>query len=158
MNFYNNPSTLCLRLTNARSIMNGMSLGRIVANGLRFLCCVTLVCLSGCAKQPIPSVPSFVTNQCKMSCTQRFATCQKKCVNNCSRCTAKANFSASVQQEKQAHEVQIQGGFITRELKSFRDPLQCRKITCDCAADLNTCSQACTGVISKQLRTVPYCT
>jgi hypothetical protein len=45
-----------------------------------------------------------------------------------------------------------------RGLKSYHDPLQCRKVTCNCPSDFITCNQGCTGVIQKKLRSVPYCT
>lgn len=44
-----------------------------------------------------------------------------------------------------------------RELNSYRDPLQCRKVTCDCLSDFAICKKGCTGVIPTKLQAVPYC-
>jgi hypothetical protein len=42
-------------------------------------------------------------------------------------------------------------------LNSYRDPLQCRKVTCNCHADYQVCIQSCSGVIHKQLRVASAC-
>ena len=88
---------------------------------------------------------------------QGFAVCKERCVDNCAICSAKADYSAIKNYDEYVHEKIIEGGTITRSLKSYRDPLQCRKVTCNCYADLSICEQTCAGIIHKQLRAVPYC-
>ncbi len=125
---------------------------------LRLFCCLILLNILGCAnKQPILTKSSD-PKQCLATCTQRFASCKTVCVNNCAICSAKANSSMVQNYSEYVHEEQVEGGYVARGLKSYRDPLQCRKVTCNCYADLMTCEQNCTGVIRKQLRAVPYCT
>ncbi len=124
---------------------------------LRIVCCFTLLCLSGCVKQIFIGDPQTI-NLCKTICVQHLQSCQKNCTNNCRMCSAASNYTSAKNFFKYVHEKQVEGGFITRGLNSYRDPLQCRKVTCNCTSDYTTCIQGCTGVIQKQLRSVPYCT
>lgn len=117
-----------------------------------------LLSLTSCFLPPKVWVKTPDLKQCKAMCIQHFVSCKKLCVNNCAVCTAKASHSALVNYAEYVHVEQIEGGSVMRGLKSYRDPLQCRKVTCNCYADLGTCEQSCTGIIQKQLRSVPYCT
>lgn len=96
-------------------------------------------------------------NQCKQLCVQKLQSCRSTCVNNCPNCCGVARVNSATNYAKYVHEQRIKGVFIARELNSYRDPLQCRKITCNCSADFSTCTQNCTGVIQKRLQAVPYC-
>jgi hypothetical protein len=40
---------------------------------------------------------------------------------------------------------------VSRDLNSYRDPLQCRKVTCDCLADNNVCKASCRGLTPQVL-------
>jgi hypothetical protein len=42
-------------------------------------------------------------------------------------------------------------------LPSYKDPLQCRKVTCSCVQDYHTCLAACRGTIHTALRVAPVC-
>lgn len=55
------------------------------------------------------------------------------------------------------HEQEVQGGMVIQELKSYRDPLQCRKVSCNCMADYNVCVQGMSGIIHKRLQVNPAC-
>lgn len=123
----------------------------------RLLFCFIGITLVGCTMQPHAVIRSD-TKQCLAQCTQRFELCNTSCSNNCALCQAEAKYSTIKNYAKYVHEEQVEGGYVTRGLKSYRDPLQCRKVTCSCGTDLMTCEQNCTGIIRKQLRTVPYCT
>lgn len=119
---------------------------------------LSLSLLAGCShfnlgKQPVN--PVFAA--CKMNCDQRAAACQKVCRNNCPQCCSYANQSAANAYYDYRHEQIVKGGFIVRQLKSYRDPLQCRKTTCNCKADYQICIQTCGGRIPKQLKAAPQC-
>lgn len=124
----------------------------------RIFFCIVLLGLAGCViKEKIMANPPAL-NQCKMICVQHFESCKQHCTNNCPTCSADSSYTSTSNYLKYLHERQVQGGFVTRGLKSYRDPLQCRKVTCNCTSDFITCNQGCTGVIQKRLRSVPYCT
>jgi site-specific recombinase XerD len=95
--------------------------------------------------------------QCNVTCTQHFEYCKQHCVDNCSTCSAQSQITAAKNFEKYAYEREVEGKKVMRELNSYRDPLQCRKVTCDCLVDVAICKQGCTGVIKKRLQIVPYC-
>ena len=116
---------------------------------------VFLTLIEGCTIKNIIKSPD--TKQCLSVCTQRFVACRKVCVNNCAACSRFSKKTTILNYAKYVHEEQVKGGYVTRGLKSYRDPLQCRKVTCNCVTDLSVCEQNCTGIIHKKLRTVPYC-
>lgn len=120
----------------------------------KLVLCLNVLCLISCATP----IKNNSTKQCLNSCIQKFESCRQSCVNNCARCSATESHKSSTNYTKYIHEKQISGEFIARELNSYRDPLQCRKITCNCSADLSACKQNCTGVIQKRLEAVPFCT
>jgi hypothetical protein len=97
-------------------------------------------------------------SQCQTNCRELYELCKTQCLNHCAHCTEVADESAADRYEQYVQEQEVQGGTIARELNSYIDPLQCRKITCNCSADFTICDQGCTGVIQKQLRAKPYCT
>ncbi|KTD61667.1 acyltransferase [Legionella spiritensis] len=94
---------------------------------------------------------------CRVACQQAAKQCNRVCRNNCPQCTAYANQTAARHYRKYVHEVCVEGGIIARDLKSYRDPLQCRKTTCNCRADYQVCMQSCGGVIHKRLQVSPVC-
>ncbi|AHE67361.1 hypothetical protein [Legionella oakridgensis] len=109
--------------------------------------------LASCVKQP--SSPEQTS--CKISCQKQFDHCKTVCTDNCRRCSTCADVSAAKSYDQYKHEQCIRGGIIARELKSYRDPLQCRKPTCNCLADYRICIQSCSGVIQKRLQVAPTC-
>lgn len=113
--------------------------------------------LSGCANSPAINKGNPAFAMCKMNCDQRAAACQKVCRNNCPQCCSYANQSAKNSYCNYRHEQIVKGGFIVRQLKSYRDPLQCRKTTCNCKADYQICIQTCGGRIPKRLKAAPLC-
>jgi hypothetical protein len=109
--------------------------------------------LSGCVHQNTVSAIAA----CKMSCQSKLNVCQKTCDNSCLQCAAKANQMTRQSYNRYVNEQCVRGGYLTRQLQSYRDPLQCRKITCECVADYQVCAQACTGVIRKRLQVPLTC-
>ncbi len=96
-------------------------------------------------------------SQCQTHCRKQFELCNTLCVNHCAHCNQVADESAEERYGKYVQEQEIQGETIAREVDSYRDPLKCRKVTCNCSADFTICEQGCTGIIQKQLRAKPYC-
>jgi hypothetical protein len=95
---------------------------------------------------------------CDMVCKKQLVTCQKYCRNNCVQCDTYAMQQTSDRYHRYVNEQSMRGGLFIRRLNSYRDPLQCRKTTCNCAIDYQTCSQSCRGVIHKQLAAPSVCT
>ncbi len=94
---------------------------------------------------------------CKWQCTVIKQRCEQVCKNNCQNCTAFSNAEAAVHFNQYKHQQNIQGSIVALELQSFRDPLQCRKPTCDCTTDFSVCLQSCQGKIRKHLKVVKPC-
>ncbi|KTC97067.1 acyltransferase [Legionella geestiana] len=114
--------------------------------------------LTGCVSPDKGLAPSKHLSPCQKACVAELAACKKVCRNNCVNCQLGASESAMKGFERYLREQYVKGQMLTRELKSYRDPLQCRKTTCDCQADLNVCMQSCSGVIQKRLKPAPQCT
>ncbi len=122
---------------------------------LRFLCCVLLLGLYGCHAKNTLRAQEFA--QCNSICIQHLDFCKQNCTDNCSTCSQKSLYSSTMNYKKYVNEQKIEGQRVMRELNSYRDPLQCRKVTCNCQADFLACKQSCTRVIPKRLQAVPNC-
>ena len=94
---------------------------------------------------------------CNRACQQRLTVCNKQCDNSCFNCCLIANQRAARDYERYKDQQRIQGSVIIRQLNAYRDPLQCRKTTCECVTDYRTCRQTCTGKNPKQLQVAPDC-
>jgi hypothetical protein len=124
----------------------------------RLLFCMVLIGLVSCATDEKIQVNPQSLTLCKMTCSQHLESCSQNCTNNCPRCSAESSYTSTKNYLKYVHEKQVEGGYIARGLKSYRDPLQCRKVSCNCISDFLACKQNCVGVIQKRLRPVPKCT
>lgn len=127
---------------------------------MRLVLICSVFCLLSCSiQQPIrfSSQSRQQFTLCKASCDQRRVVCSKACRNNCTQCATAANNRRTVQYNHYVHEKVVEGKNIALQLNSFRDPLQCRKVTCNCAADYQICLQSCGGVIQKSLKYAPLC-
>ncbi len=113
--------------------------------------------LIGCVNHQALSPRSNDQAACKASCAQWLQVCSQVCHNDCKDCNQSAHLNSVKNYRKYKCEQEIQGGFVARELNSFSDPLQCRKITCDCLADYTVCVQSCKGLIHKRLQVAPIC-
>ena len=122
-----------------------------------FLIFILSLLMSACViHRPLTmNTPQF--KSCIASCQTRLATCGKLCKNNCPRCKANSRCHTKKHYCKYVHEERVKGGFVARELNSYRDPLKCRKVSCNCQADYSACYQSCGGVIRKQLKVAPTC-
>lgn len=124
---------------------------------LRLFCCVVLLALLGCQGMGQNVLKQRDGAQCNVTCTQHFQHCKKNCIDNCPTCSAVSQINTTRAYDRYVHERRVEGKKVMRELNSYRDPLQCRKVTCDCLSDLTICNQSCAGVIPKKLQTVPNC-
>lgn len=122
---------------------------------IRLVCFLALLGLVACA--PKNSLRGQELAQCQMTCMKHFEFCKQNCVDNCPTCSWKSTQSSKINFSKYVNEQKIEGKRVMRELNSYRDPLQCRKVTCNCMADLMACKQSCFGVIRKRLQAVPNC-
>lgn len=123
-------------------------------------CCLAAACvmvLTACVPQTNVSQPKTTYAVCAASCEQRSDQCNASCRNNCQQCQAFSKQTTMEHYRHYVHEQNVKGRSIARDLNSYRDPLQCRKITCNCRADYRVCIQSCGGVVKKQLQAAPYC-
>ena len=124
---------------------------------LRLFCCIIMVGISGCQGLKQYALKLQVEEQCKVVCVQHFEYCKQNCIDNCPNCSIASQRKAAKNFKKYTYERKVEGKMVMRELNSYRDPLQCRKVTCDCLADFEICKEGCTGVIKKKLQVIPYC-
>lgn len=124
---------------------------------IRVSLCLVLMSLVACSSLQSSVKRANERTTCIQACQQELKQCNKICQNNCRECGKQAINNASRHYQKFVHEQQVQGGVLARELYSYRDPLQCRKVTCDCSADYTVCTQSCNGLIHKRLQVAPVC-
>ena len=124
---------------------------------IRICFCVLLLSLFGCASKSVLRGTALALAQCNATCTQHFESCKQNCVDNCPTCSWNSTRQSAANFSKYVNERKVEGKKVMRELNSYRDPLQCRKVTCDCIADLTACKQSCSGVIHKRLQALPNC-
>ena len=124
---------------------------------VRIIFCFAVMVLAGCASQQASVKRANDRVICQKGCEQQYKICSQVCHNNCKDCNQSSALGTACNYKKYTHEQQIQGGVIARELNSFSDPLQCRKISCDCSADYTVCAESCKGLIHKRLQTAPLC-
>ena len=124
---------------------------------VRTLLCLIVVALVGCAGHTVSAKTERSLAVCKMDCQQGLKRCSQVCYNDCHVCSLSARNDATNKYNTYAHEQSVQGESISRELKSYQDPLQCHKTTCDCNDDYTTCMASCKGIIHKSLQVAPAC-
>lgn len=89
---------------------------------------------------------------CHLKCNMNLNICNKQCRNNERECKVMANMQAASRFKEYKRQEIIQGKILIEELQSFKDPLQCRKVTCSCQEDFRVCNQSCRGKIYKHLK------
>lgn len=91
---------------------------------------------------------------CVQMCIKKAQQCRAVCRNNCKNCQHVQAVQSKRSWCAYRHERKVMGDVLFRQLNSYKDPLQCQKVTCDCQADQMVCVQSCKGSIRKSL-TVP---
>jgi hypothetical protein len=113
---------------------------------LRAICFIMLLCCLGCASQNAQELM-----QCRLRCAEHLRFCTQNCSDNCPTCSWISTQNACANFSKYVHERAVEGKKVMRELNSYRDLLKCRKVTCNCRADLIACEESCSGIIHKRL-------
>jgi hypothetical protein len=121
-----------------------------------FMCAVVMM-FSACANLKSGDSNNAHSASCKAACLEQLKTCNATCDDDCEQCVADAKMAASRDYETFIHQQTVQGGLISRDLNSYRDPLQCVKTTCNCRADFHQCLESCTGIIHKRLQSPLTC-
>ncbi len=106
-------------------------------------------------RAPAQDPTSSSKNACHHRCQAQLRTCVRLCHLNRRDCSIDADKQAARRYQHYIHEQNVQGKPIILELKSFRDPLQCQKTSCECLPQARVCRQFCEGTIRKRLRVVP---
>jgi len=106
-----------------------------------------LMLLTACAK-PVMTVAEKQARA--LICKQQYQHCEQVCVDSCHLCKKNSKVVAMKKYALYLRQQQIQGDFITKLHRSFRDPLQCAKTTCNCMADYNICMQGQMGMVQKR--------
>ena len=122
------------------------------------LWCGVVICLYGCSHAPREDAKrAGAKRACIKQCQIKQTACQKVCSMGCKQCEVKAKESMMKRYKTYVHEQCVQGERVALQLQSFRDPLQCRKTSCDCPADYRVCVGSCRGNIQKSLQVTPFC-
>jgi hypothetical protein len=124
---------------------------------VRIVTCCSLIMLSGCAHYNSYKHQMQERAVCREACHEQQRLCHKVCYNNCPFCCERADGNAEIRYKKYKQQQRMQGSPVIRQLKSYRDPLQCRKTSCDCVTDHAVCLQSCTGKLPKKLQIAPAC-
>lgn len=116
-----------------------------------------IVFFSGCAHYNDYVKEERIKAACHQACHEKHRLCQTTCFDNCPLCCAKQNSNTQTEYNNYKRQQIIQGKPIIRQLKSYRDPLQCSKISCDCMTDHAICLQSCTKKAPKKLQLSQSC-
>lgn len=100
-----------------------------------------LVVLSSCLS--MHDMDKQLFKKCIQQCQKKMHNCLMICQNNCENCVNSSNVTTENSYTRYINEQKIQGIGVIRQLNSYRDPLQCRKHTCNCNLDYKFCSNLC---------------
>lgn len=129
----------------------------VLQRSLLMMFSLMVLLLIGCTANKHSSSTQLNAAACKSSCANKFNACTKVCKNDCQQCEAFMQAGVARHYANFIHQQLVQGGLLAREVNSYRDPQRCLKTTCDCRADYNECTQACSGVIHKRLQVPTKC-
>lgn len=124
-------------------------------------CCILLFLVSllpGCQSTGLLHKRLTPEQQsCVQMCVKKQQHCQALCRNNCKNCQRVQAVQSKHSWCTYAHERKVMGDVLFRQLNSYKDPLQCQKVTCNCQADFMVCEQSCKGSIRKTLTVLRQC-
>ncbi len=116
------------------------------------------MCVLGCSLHPHEDAKKAeAVRACISQCKVKQATCYNTCSDSCKQCEKEERATMIKRYKTYTHEQCVQGRRVALQLQSFRDPLQCRKTTCNCPADYRVCVGECRGNIRKYLQITPFC-
>ncbi|MDX2345702.1 MAG: hypothetical protein QNK11_02355 [Legionella sp.] len=120
--------------------------------------CGLAVFLSGCSLSPHEDAKrAQAVRACIKQCAIKSASCNQRCSDSCTQCEREVNAEMRKLYKGYVHEQCVQGERVSLQLQSFRDPLQCRKTSCNCPEDYRICAGNCRGNIKKYLQVTPFC-
>ena len=122
-----------------------------------FILVMMASCLYGCALQRQHDIDAQTTRACIAVCQTQMSQCATSCTHHCRACEKEAVRETKKGYQRYLKERCVKGKSFVRRLQSYHDPLQCRKTTCDCAADLRVCVESCRGDIHKQIQVEKSC-
>ncbi|MDF1646472.1 MAG: hypothetical protein P1U61_05800 [Legionellaceae bacterium] len=129
----------------------------------RYYCGLIVTCLLsafllGCSFSPKEDAKQAQAQRaCINQCGIKKTACESRCTDSCKRCERKEHAKMVKDYKTYINEQAVQGKRVALQLQSFRDPLQCRKTSCDCPADYRICVGECRGKIRKYLQITPFC-
>ncbi len=123
----------------------------------RLLISLLLILLASCSHYNQYVEKERQLKACHLQCIATLDKCNIQCRNNSRECNVLANMQAASRFKEYKRRQIIQGRIIVEELQSFKDPLQCRKVTCSCQEDFRVCKQSCRGKIYKYLKANAAC-
>ena len=123
---------------------------RVIFASFILLC--MLIMLPSCSVYKYFQQKTQKINECHHACQDKLRHCLSICHNDRYNCSSAAHALAQRRYKRYLHEQSLKGQDQILELNSFRDPLQCRKTSCECLADVRVCRQFCNGTIRKRLQ------
>jgi hypothetical protein len=109
--------------------------------------------LTACMHTP----PSLIKPpSCHTQCRTQLTTCAVICQNSCAVCSQEVQCKTDETYRQYVAQQRAQGLTVARERNSYRDPLACKKFTCDCMSDYDLCKQRCSGKVKPLLQN-PTC-
>jgi hypothetical protein len=124
---------------------------------LKFFLCTAIILLCSCTSRHQHDVSDQAVRSCTSVCQQQLSHCKEVCEKDCKTCDGQSKQETRQHYKRYEHERCIEGKTLIRRLQSYHDPLQCRKMSCDCMADFRVCAQACRGQIQKQIQVEKSC-
>lgn len=121
---------------------------------IRLLLSIAILMLSSCSYYYQHQEQVVRGKACYRHCEQQNDQCTQICDDNQNVCRAKNDAMTAARFVRYQHQQAVKGQIMIAELPAFRDPLACRKTTCDCEQDKRMCKQACRGTIYKRLQSV----
>ncbi|MDF1827082.1 MAG: hypothetical protein P1U39_02265 [Legionellaceae bacterium] len=116
-----------------------------------------LLGLLSCTSNPKDVAEAQEKRACEQICLKNQQSCLRTCDDSCKACQVRENEKMEQRYKTYVDEQCEQGKRVALQLQSFRDPLQCRKSSCDCPADYRVCMSACAGPVYKRLQVTPVC-
>lgn len=116
-----------------------------------------LLFMLSCRTNPKDVTEAQEKRACEQICLKNEQACLRTCDDSCKACQVREHENMARRYKTYVHEQYVQGKRVALQLQSFRDPLQCRKSSCDCPADYRVCMSACAGPVYKRLQVTPVC-
>jgi len=121
---------------------------------MQILVYLVMILLSACSYVNQYLNENAQTTKCKQICRQHWRQCGVDCKRDAMHCAVAQSNAMAREYAVYMQQQIVQGRSIALEQDAFRDPLFCRKLTCDCDADKLVCMQICAGKIRQRLEPV----